>query len=96
MGEADGSEGGAVQSLRAGRETDGNLAPEAPRDTVEVHAYFEKADGFFGLMSYLAYAGDQLKHNFNWLQKAAKIRGSQHLIILRRISTTPMSRPRGF
>lgn len=80
----------AVKSVRSkvAVDEDGNLDPDAPRDTVEIHAYFEKSDGFFGLTSYLSYAGDQLKQNFEWLQKAAKVGSTQHVIPWRRIDET--------
>jgi len=77
----------AVKSVRPkpALDEDGNVDPNAPRDTVEIHAFFEKPDGFFGLTSYLAYAAEQLKQNFDWLQKDAKIGGSKHLVPWRRI-----------
>jgi hypothetical protein len=80
----------AVKSVRSkvAVDEDGNLAPDAPRDTIEIHAFFERPDGFFGLTSYLSYAGGQLKQNFDWLQKAAKVAGSQHVIPWRRIDDT--------
>ena len=41
----------AVKAVRSkiGVDRDGNLDESAPRDTIEVHAYFTKPDGFFGL-----------------------------------------------
>lgn len=53
---------GAVRSIRPapGRDREGNASGSVPSDTIEVHARFEKSDGFFGLTSYLAYARTQL------------------------------------
>lgn len=64
----------AVRSVRQklGRDRDGNPSHSAPQDTVEVHAYFTSPDGFFGLTSYLAYAGTQLSQSYEWAQTAAK------------------------
>ena len=42
-------------------------------DTIEVHAYFEKSEGFFALISYLNYAKDQLTKSFN-LNSIAKLK----------------------
>ena len=77
----------AVKSVRAkvALDDDGNPDDDAPRDTIEIHAFFEKPDGFFGLTSYLVYVGDQLKQNIEWLQKAARYGGSNHLIPWRRL-----------
>ncbi|MGX0954495.1 molecular chaperone HtpG [Pseudomonas viridiflava] len=53
---------GAVRSVRAskGKTRDGQATDQVLSDTIEVHARFEKPDGFFGLTSYLAYAESQL------------------------------------
>jgi molecular chaperone HtpG len=70
----------AVTSVRAklGRDRDGNPDPKAPRDTIEVHAYFTREDGFFGLTSYLSYASAQLEKSYEWAVQANKTQGSRH------------------
>lgn len=46
---------------------EGRIDPEAVRDTIEVHAYFQGEEGFFGLTSYLSYAASQLAKSFYWI-----------------------------
>lgn len=62
----------AVTSVRAqlGKDKDGNLDSQAPRNTIEVFAFFEREDGFFGLTSYLKYVRDELKISYDWSQAA--------------------------
>lgn len=52
----------AVRTVRAapGFDRDGNASATALSDTIQIHALFEKSDGFFGLTSYIAYARSQL------------------------------------
>ncbi len=50
----------------------------APRNTIEVHAYFTKPDGFFGLTSYLAYAQTQLQKSHEWTIAAKEAQGAKH------------------
>lgn len=64
---------------------DGQPAPEAPRDTIEVHAFFAKPDGFFGLTSYLSYATKQLRRNCDVLQAGMKRSGVPYLLPWRAI-----------
>lgn len=54
---------GAVRNVRQkpGVDRDGNVSPDAPSDTIEVHAQFQHADGFFGLTSYLTYAEREIQ-----------------------------------
>lgn len=49
----------------------------ATRDTIEVHAYFTRDDGFFGLTSYLLYAADQIRKCHEW-GRIANVRGAKH------------------
>jgi len=52
---------------------DGKVDLDAISDTIEVTAYFKeanKANGFFGLISYLNYARNELEKNFKWVQDA--------------------------
>lgn len=55
---------------RKARDADGNISATAPTDTIEVHALFDNADGFFGLTSYLRYAESQLKKSAEWVEAA--------------------------
>ena len=77
----------AVKRVRPkwGLNDDGQPDEKAARDTVEVHAYFTKEDGFFGLTSYLAYAGDQLKKSNEWISQTFKLRHSKHEFPWRKI-----------
>jgi molecular chaperone HtpG len=54
---------GAVRSVRAkpGTDREGKASLDVQSDTIEVHARFGQADGFFGLTSYLAYAERELQ-----------------------------------
>jgi hypothetical protein len=58
----------AVRRVRPqlGKDEEGNLSEQAPQDTLEVHANFDDADGFFGLMAYLRYAREQLDQAHKW------------------------------
>jgi molecular chaperone HtpG len=64
----------AVRAVRsqAGRDREGNVILEAPRNTIEVHANFSSEDGFFGLTSYLSYAANQLDMSYRWAQESLK------------------------
>lgn len=59
--------------------------PNAPRDTIEVHAYFKSEDGFFGLTSYLHYVASQLQRSNGWIENSAKLKGSRHRFPWRRV-----------
>ncbi|MGF6208813.1 HD domain-containing protein [Pseudomonas frederiksbergensis] len=65
---------GAVRSIRPapGRDREGKASGDVPSDTIEVHARFEKSDGFFGLTSYLAYARTQLTSCQEALKKSER------------------------
>jgi molecular chaperone HtpG len=64
----------AVTRVRSqvGRDREGKPDSKAPRDTIEVHAYFTKPDGFFGLTSYLLYAQDQVRKCNEWVEGAKR------------------------
>lgn len=64
----------AVKSVRAQvkRDKDGVPTEALEKDTVEVYAYFTKADGFFGLTSYLAYADKEIKKSYEWVEHSKK------------------------
>jgi hypothetical protein len=70
-----------------GHDKEGNLSEFAPKDTVEVHAYFKSPDGFFGLTSYLNYAEDQLRKSSDWVDTASRTQGVQVEFPWRHISS---------
>ena len=80
----------AVRRVRSqiGRDKDGNPDEKAPRDTIEVHAYFKDENGFFGLTSYLTYAGGQIRKSHEWVQTAIRSQGSRHQFPWRYIDDT--------
>jgi molecular chaperone HtpG len=80
----------AVKRVRSkwGLNEEGQADEKAPRDTVEVHAYFTKEDGFFGLTSYLGYAAEQLKKSNEWISNTFKLRLAKHEFPWRRIDDT--------
>ncbi|RMQ41188.1 hypothetical protein ALQ04_02012 [Pseudomonas cichorii] len=65
---------GAVRTVRAapGIDRDGQASTKAVSDTIEIHARFEKSDGFFGLTSYIAYAKSQLQACQDALKQTSK------------------------
>lgn len=65
---------GAVKSVRAapGVDREGNVTQDVLPNTIEVHARFEKSDGFFGLTSYLSYAETQLNACYEAIKKSEK------------------------
>jgi hypothetical protein len=77
----------AVKRVRPkwGVNDEGQADEKSPRDTIEVHAYFTKEDGFFGLTSYLGYAGEQLKKSHEWISNTVKLRLAKHEFPWRRI-----------
>lgn len=77
----------AVKRVRAkwGINDEGLADEKTPRDTIEVHAYFTKEDGFFGLTSYLSYAAEQLKKSNEWISQTVKQKLSKYEFPWRRI-----------
>jgi hypothetical protein len=67
---------------------EGSLEPPPATDSVEVHAQFTEGKGFFGLTSYLQYAGDELRQCWNWARESQARYGSQHQFPWRRIDTS--------
>src|SRR6185437_10205846 len=57
---------------KIGTNKEGIADEKAPRDTIEVHAYFTSEAGFFGLTSYLTYAAGQLKQSSDWISNTNK------------------------
>lgn len=70
----------AVKRIRPqlGKNKEGAPDPDARQDTIEVFAHFTKPEGFFGLTSYLLYAGKQLQKSFDWAAHARKSTGASH------------------
>lgn len=77
----------AVKRVRPklGLNEEGLPDEKAPQDTVEVHAFFVKEDGFFGLTSYLSYASDQLKKSHDWIGATLKNKLAKHEFPWRKI-----------
>jgi molecular chaperone HtpG len=69
----------AVRRVRSqlGVDREGNRTEDAPRDTIEIHAFFENVTGFFGLTSYLTYASEQLRKSAEWIRNSEKL-GAVH------------------
>ncbi len=70
---------------KMGLDDEGNPSPSAPKDTVEVHAFFKSEDGFFGLTSYLAYASGELKRSHDWIAVTKKQKLVEHEFPWRKI-----------
>ncbi|MBA9079552.1 HD domain-containing protein [Rufibacter quisquiliarum] len=73
----------AVKAVRPQVKRDENKVPDPllPKDTIEVTAYFKeanRANGFFGLISYLSYAKKQLQRNCEWVIQAQKTQNSKY------------------
>lgn len=67
----------AVKTIRpkTSKNKDGDSDPSIKTDTLEIIAFFENENGFFGLMSYLNYASKQLKLDFKHNEFANKKSG---------------------
>ncbi|MGC2373251.1 MAG: ATP-binding protein [Solirubrobacteraceae bacterium] len=65
----------AVRS-KAGLDADGNVDPDAPRDTIAIFAQFSDENSFFGLTEYLTYARRELQQTFDWAAEAVRRHGS--------------------
>ena len=70
------------------RGKEGMADEAAPRDTIEVHASFDQEDAFFGLTSYLSYASNQLRRNYEWVEGAGKAHATPHKYPWRAIDTS--------
>jgi hypothetical protein len=70
----------AVTSVRSkpGIDKEGRPQDSLPRDTVEVHAYFTKVDGFFALTSFLTLVEGELKRTFDWALLGNEKGGSKY------------------
>lgn len=59
---------------------EGKIDKSLQPDTVEIRAYFDKADqaeAFFGLTSYISYARKELESNYNIIQNSIKMQGTE-------------------
>jgi Molecular chaperone, HSP90 family len=76
----------AVKSVRPEKiVVDNDNKKKKEIDTIEVHAYFEKSEGFFALVSYLNYAQEQINKSYS-LNSIAKLKhGSSYNFPWRRI-----------
>lgn len=70
---------------KLGTDDEGVPSETAPKDTVEVHAYFRNEDGFFGLTSFLSYASDELKKSHEWISNTKKHQNARHEFPWRKI-----------
>ena len=72
----------AVRHVRPQPKTDrfGDVSRDIQSDTIEVFADFNSPDGYFGLTSYLQYAGKELQKSFELAEKSKKfqLRRSYH------------------
>jgi molecular chaperone HtpG len=66
---------GAVKRVRArpGTDKEGNASLQVPSDTIEIYAHFTNDSAFFGLTSYLRYAGDQILASYSALQRSKRL-----------------------
>lgn len=82
----------AVTRVRSkfGRDREGNPDKAAPRDTIEVHAYFTDENGFFGLTSYLQYVSRQLAKCHDWVDRAKLLKSAAHEFPWRYIDDQPV------
>ena len=78
-----------VTCVRAemGRDSDDNVDPNAPRNTIGVHGHFLDPNGFFGLTTFLSYAQTELQRTYDWAQ-IAKREGSTYEFPWRYIDTS--------
>jgi hypothetical protein len=70
---------------KIGINDDGQPDEKAPKDTIQVHAFFKDEDGFFGLTTYLAYCTEQLKLSHQWIANAARAELVRHEFPWRKI-----------
>lgn len=63
---------------KLGVNRDGLPDESAPKDTIEVRAFFSREAGFFGLTLYLSYAADQLRKSNNWAELTGRVAGVGH------------------
>lgn len=65
------------------RDEEGNITDKLEKDTIEISAYFEKAnqaEAFFALMDYLRYAKEELKLSHELIQNSIKKQGTKNYL----------------
>lgn len=80
----------AVRSVRSRPATNdsGDVDQDLDRDTIEIHATFTDADGFFGLTAYLQYAAKELAECYKWADASNRRYGVKHRFPWRRMDTS--------
>jgi molecular chaperone HtpG len=94
----------AVKSVRPKVALDetGNASATHPSDTIEVFATFTEDDAYFGLTSYLRYAGAQVASTYDTLQKSKRLTPRPYEFPWRQVDDTnvqvesALKRPFGF
>ena len=83
----------AIKNVRdqIGVDDEGRPCHEAKRDTIEITAYFENAEGYFALDSYLQYARKELEKCFRWAAESERSFGSRHHFPWRQIDDSKIS-----
>jgi hypothetical protein len=71
---------------RLGLNDEGVPDDKAPKDTIEIHATFNEENGFFGLTSFLNYAGKELRKCYDWVELSRKTKGSKYSFVWKRIA----------
>lgn len=75
----------AVRSVRAKTPPKNPDLPTPRSDTIEVHAAFKQAEGYFGLTAYLQYAQRQLEQTFLWSKENQVSGASDYIFPWRRV-----------
>ncbi len=63
----------------------GHLDTSSTSDTVEIHAHFTRAEGYFGLTSYIDYANRQIERSYRAIERSQKKAGVHYQFPWRRI-----------
>ncbi len=67
---------------------EGTADASLPRDTIEVYARYEDAEGYFALTSYLDYAKSQLRQSNEWITQSNKTLSTQEQFPWKYIDTS--------
>lgn len=65
------------------RDKDGNVDNSLEKNTIEITADFDKpdqAEAFFGLDAYIMYMRQEIKRNYDWIQKAIRVEGTRQYL----------------
>ena len=73
---------------RVALDREGNASADVQSDTIEVFATFTNDNAFFGLTSYLRYAGDQIAASYVALQKSRRLSPRPYIFPWRYIDDT--------